>query len=107
LESFVAARFGDPRLRQILGYPAVFLGTSPDRAPSMYHLMSRLDLADGVLYPRGGFARLAEVVSEIAREAGARLHTNATVTAVMTRSAARLDAPGRGERCPLPRRRRQ
>jgi phytoene desaturase len=85
LESFVAARFADPRLRQILGYPAVFLGTSPDRAPSMYHLMSRLDLADGVLYPRGGFARLAEVVSDVARETGARLHTNAAVTEVMTR----------------------
>ena len=27
---------------------AVFLGTAPDRAPSLYHLMSFLDLADGV-----------------------------------------------------------
>lgn len=85
LESFVADRFSDSRLRQVLGYPAVFLGTSPDRAPSMYHLMSRLDLADGVLYPRGGFVRLAETVADLARQAGARLHTGATVSAVTTR----------------------
>jgi phytoene desaturase len=84
LQSFVGDRFTDRRLTQILGYPAVFLGTSPERAPSMYHLMSRLDLADGVLYPDGGFVRLAEAVADIARNAGARLHTRATVTEVTT-----------------------
>jgi phytoene desaturase len=85
LEDFVAERFTDRRLTQVLGYPAVFLGTSPDRAPSLYHLMSRLDLADGVLYPAGGFVRLAEEVAALARGAGARLRTGATVTAVTTR----------------------
>ena len=91
LESFVGERFTDHRLTQVLGYPAVFLGTSPDRAPSLYHLMSHLDLADGVLYPRGGFVRLPEVVAEIALEAGARLHTGATVTEITT-------GPGAGRR---------
>jgi phytoene desaturase len=84
LQDHVAERFTDRRLRQVLGYPAVFLGTSPDRAPSMYHLMSHLDLADGVLYPAGGFGRLAEVVADLARGAGARLHTGATVTGITT-----------------------
>lgn len=84
LESFVAERFTDRRLTQILGYPAVFLGTSPDRAPSMYHLMSRLDLADGVLYPQGGFDQLLQVFAGVARDAGARLHTCATVTGITT-----------------------
>jgi 1-hydroxy-2-isopentenylcarotenoid 3,4-desaturase len=89
LEGFITDRFHDPRLVQILGYPAVFLGTSPDRAPSMYHLMSRLDLADGVLYPAGGFVRLAETIAELARGAGARLHTGTKVTAVLTRPGGR------------------
>jgi 1-hydroxy-2-isopentenylcarotenoid 3,4-desaturase len=87
LQAFVGERFTDRRLTQILGYPAVFLGTSPDRAPSLYHLMSRLDLADGVLYPEGGFVRLVDAVADIARAAGARLHTGRTVTAVTTDSA--------------------
>lgn len=91
LEAFVADRFTDRRLRQILGYPAVFLGTSPDRAPSMYHLMSRLDLADGVLYPAGGFVRLVGALTRLAEGAGARLHTRATVTTVDT-------GPGSGRR---------
>ncbi len=92
LQDFVAERFRDRRLTQILGYPAVFLGTSPDRAPSMYHLMSRLDLADGVLYPQGGFVRLAETVADLARGAGARLHTDATVTRLTTRASRGLRA---------------
>jgi 1-hydroxy-2-isopentenylcarotenoid 3,4-desaturase len=85
LEGFVADRFEDRRLAQILGYPAVFLGTSPDRAPSMYHLMSRLDLSEGVLYPAGGFVRLVDSLAGLARGAGARLHTGTTVTGLTTR----------------------
>jgi phytoene desaturase len=88
LESLAAAHVRDPRLRQILGYPAVFLGSSPDRAPSMYHLMSALDLTGGVLYPQGGFARLIEVIAALAAAQGVRLHTGSTVTGITTRPTA-------------------
>ncbi|MFH5823927.1 phytoene desaturase family protein [Georgenia sp. AZ-5] len=89
LERFVARRFADPRIAQILGYPAVFLGSSPDRAPSMYHLMSHLDLADGVLYPQGGLTRVVEAVAALAEREGARLHTGADVTAITTAQGGR------------------
>ena len=55
LDSLTRRTVRDTRLRQILGYPAVFLGSAPKLAPSMYSLMSHLDLVDGVLYPLGGF----------------------------------------------------
>ncbi|MFW6773610.1 phytoene desaturase family protein [Nocardioides sp. CPCC 205120] len=84
LQSHVASRFTDRRLQQVLGYPAVFLGSSPERTPAMYHLMSWLDLADGVRYPDGGFTRLVEALARLARERGARLRTGATVTQVLT-----------------------
>lgn len=89
LESHVASRFSDNRLRQVLGYPAVFLGSSPSRAPSMYHLMSSLDLGDRVLYPQGGFTRLIEVIAALAERHGARLHTGAPVTRILTESRGR------------------
>jgi phytoene desaturase len=82
LESFVARRFTDPRLRQVLGYPAVFLGTSPERAPSLYHLMSWLDLDDGVYYPQGGFGTLVDALVRVAERAGARLHASTPATAI-------------------------
>ncbi|MCC9176415.1 phytoene desaturase family protein [Arthrobacter sp. zg-Y750] len=89
LSTFVAKRFTDPRIRQILGYPAVFLGSSPFTTPSMYHLMSRLDLADGVLYPMGGFARMVSVIGDLARAEGVRILTGAEVTGIRTTAAGR------------------
>ena len=84
LDRFVARRFRDPRLQQVLGYPAVFLGSSPDRTPSMYHLMSALDLTGGVQYPQGGFAELIQVVARLAAQHGARLHTGTRATRILT-----------------------
>ncbi|MBD0860577.1 phytoene desaturase [Gordonia sp. zg691] len=85
LQSFISARFDDRRLQQVLGYPAVFLGSSPERTPAMYHLMSWLDLADGVRYPNGGFTTLVDALERVARERGVRVHTGTSATAVLTR----------------------
>ena len=82
LDKFVAGYLKDPRLRQILGYPAVFLGSAPGLTPSMYHLMSHLDLADGVLYPQGGFRTLINSIATIARAEGVRIVTDARVSAI-------------------------
>ncbi|SNS63043.1 phytoene desaturase [Micrococcales bacterium KH10] len=84
LERYVAQRFKDPVLRQILGYPAVFLGTNPADAPAMYHLMSALDLGEGVQYPMGGFHRIVERLEELARASGVEIKTNAQVTHIRT-----------------------
>lgn len=84
LETFVGRRFSDNRLRQVLGYPAVFLGSSPERTPSLYHLMSALDLTGGVMYPQGGFTTLIDAIHRLAVEAGATITTGATVTQVLT-----------------------
>jgi phytoene desaturase len=84
LQSFVEKRFKDPRIQQILGYPAVFLGSSPFEAPSMYHLMSHLDLDDGVLYPMGGFTTLIDAMRRVAVAAGVEIRTGADVVAIDT-----------------------
>ena len=70
-------------LRQILGYPAVFLGSSPYKTPSMYHLMSHLDMEDGVRYPMGGFTRLIETIAALARKEGVTIVTGARATRIM------------------------
>jgi phytoene desaturase len=87
LDRFVGGYVHDHRLAKVLGYPAVFLGTSPDRAPSMYHLMSHLDLADGVHYPRGGFTRLVDSLQSLATAEGVRIRTGASVSQILTEPA--------------------
>ncbi|MFF1634841.1 phytoene desaturase family protein [Leifsonia sp. NPDC058248] len=84
LDRFAAGYVRDDRLRQILGYPAVFLGTSPSQAPSMYHLMSHLDLDDSVRYPLGGFSTLIDRIAGLATREGVVVETGARVTAIRT-----------------------
>src|SRR5699024_10564640 len=89
----------DPRLRQVLGYPAVFLGSSPDRTPAMYHLMSALDLTGGVQYPMGGFAHLIEVIAQLALAHGVRIHRCTRARRIVTAPRGRVrraGAAGRG-----------
>lgn len=74
----------DTRLRQVLGYPAVFLGATPRTAPSIYHLMSAMDLEDGVRYPLGGFSRLVQALRRLALDRGVVLRTGTEATAIRT-----------------------
>lgn len=103
LADHISRRFRDPVLRQVLGYPAVFLGTSPDRAPAMYHLMSAFDLAEGVQYPIGGFWELVRRIEDLARAEGVRITTGARVTQITTdaRDAGRVTSPGSRRPHPL------
>jgi phytoene desaturase len=84
LSRLVGRTVKDHRLRKVLGYPAVFLGSSPYLTPSMYHLMSHLDLSDGVFYPMGGFTRVIESIADIARDAGVTIRTSCAVTRIVT-----------------------
>lgn len=84
LRKYIETKFQHPLLRQILGYPAVFLGTDPRRAPSMYHLMSALDLDEGVQYPMGGFWQLVQRFETLAKQHGAHIVTGANVTEILT-----------------------
>ncbi len=93
LESFIEERFQDPVLRQILGYPAVFLGTRPSDAPAMYHMMSALDLDEAVTYPKGGFRAVVDALARLAVEAGVEIQLGAEVTRITSRRIA--DIPSR------------
>lgn len=84
LQGYVAKRFRHPQLRQILGYPAVFLGSSPRRTPALYQLMSHLDLTQGVQYPMGGFAALADAMGDLAQSRGVEIKLGATATKIET-----------------------
>jgi phytoene desaturase len=87
LATLVRRTVKDARLQQILGYPAVFLGSSPYIAPSMYHLMSHLDLEGGVMYPMGGLTQLIQRIEALTVAQGVTILTGSPVTAINTRDA--------------------
>jgi phytoene desaturase len=82
LSSLVAGTVRDDRLRKILGYPATFMGASPFTAPSIYHLMSHLDLDEGVQYPIGGLARVIESIADLAVAEGVTIIRSARATKI-------------------------
>ncbi len=90
----IAGTVTDVRLRQVLGYHAVFLGSSPYRVPALYSLMSHLDLVDGVRFPRGGMYTVIEAIERLARAHGVRIRTGAEVAAI------EVDPQGRSLRHP-------
>lgn len=81
---FASRYVKDHRARQLLGYPAVFLGSSPYIAPAMFHLMSYLDLEDGVLYAQGGFTKVMETIRDLGIEAGVDLRLDSRVVEIVT-----------------------
>jgi len=89
LDSFAGAHVTDTRLRKILNFPAVFLGASPYDTPSMYHLMTHVDMNDGVFYPQGGFGTIIDAIANLARKHGVQIHTNSRVSQIL------VDATGK------------
>jgi phytoene desaturase len=84
LSSDITRTVRDPRLRKILGHPVAELGSSPQLAPGLFRLLGRADLGGGVLYPMGGFTRVVDSVAGLARAAGARIATGASVVRILT-----------------------
>jgi len=76
--SYVHAEFKNPRLRQILEFPVLFLGATPEKTPALYTLMNYADLKLGTWYPMGGMYSVVEAMKKIAEEQGAKFYMNAT-----------------------------
>ena len=83
MDGYISSQFTDPVLKQILEYPAVFLGGSPFDTPALYHLMSYLDFRQGVFYPKDGLYSVTEAAARLARSHGAVLHTGQAVKRII------------------------
>lgn len=79
VSSYVRREFKDPRLRQILEFPVIFLGATPQNTPALYTLMNYADLKLGTWYPMGGMYSVIEGMKKVAEEKGARFHFDANV----------------------------
>lgn len=84
IDNYVSRYVTDKRLKQILEYPMVFLGSSPFSAPALYSLMSALDFREGVFYPQGGIYTIIEKLVVIGKELGVTYHFNEPVNRIVT-----------------------
>lgn len=88
IDRYVSRYFSDLRLKQILQYHMVFLGSSPFQAPAMYSLMSTLDFKSGVFYPKRGMYSLVESQVSLGKSLGVRYEYDADVQRIIVENGA-------------------
>lgn len=71
--------FRHEKLRQLLKFPVLFLGATPERTPALYSLMNHADLALGTWYPMGGMHKIVEAMAAVARGLGVQIAVNQEV----------------------------
>lgn len=79
MSSHVRSLFQHEQLRQMLEFPVLFLGATPEKTPAMYSLMNYADLVLGTWYPMGGMHKIVEGMVALAREKGVEIHTGEAV----------------------------
>ncbi len=79
MRSYVHSYFKNPKLRQLMEFPILFLGGTPDNTPGLYSLMNYADMALGTWYPKGGMHKIVEAMVSVAKELGVVFKTSEEV----------------------------
>jgi len=76
----IQGKFKNPKLRELLSFPVLFLGAKPVDTPAMYSLMNYADLKLGTWYPQGGMVEIPKAMAKIAQGLGVKTVLNEPVT---------------------------
>jgi phytoene desaturase len=71
--------FKNPRLLEIVEFPVLFLGATPENTPAMYSMMNYAEMAMGTWYPMGGMHEIVKAMVSLAEEKGVKILLNQTV----------------------------
>lgn len=82
IRDVVHKNFKNPKLRQLLEFPVLFLGAKPENTPAFYSFMNHADFGLGTWYPKGGMKSVADGMAKLAEDLGVKFRTNANVTQI-------------------------
>ncbi len=85
LAQLLARTFSDPKLAQLFGRYATYVGGAPDKSPALLSLIWQAE-AGGVWQAKGGMHALARAMQHLAEARGARFLLNTPVDRVLTKS---------------------
>lgn len=83
MSTHVRKLFKNQKLIELLEFPVLFLGATPENTPAMYSLMNYADLALGTWYPKGGMYKIIEGMVKLAEEVGVEFKYNQAVTDII------------------------
>ncbi len=73
MRKYVHAHFKNPRLQQLMEFPILFLGATPQNTPALYSLMNYADIDGGTWFPRGGMHEIVKAMVSLAEELGVEI----------------------------------
>ncbi len=82
IKKHVHKHFKNPKLRQLLEFPVLFLGALPKDTPALYSLMNFADIKGGTWYPENGMYSVVDAMYNLAKELGVKFNFNENVTAI-------------------------
>ncbi len=85
LSKQVRRLFKHEKLIQLLEFPVLFLGATPQKTPALYSLMNYADMALGTWYPMGGMYKIIEGMVALATELGVRIELDREVRQIVSR----------------------
>ncbi|VXD18218.1 NAD(P)/FAD-dependent oxidoreductase [Marinoscillum sp. 108] len=74
--------FKNEKLIQLMEFPVLFLGSTPENTPALYSLMNYADIQLGTWYPKGGMFKVVEGMVTLAESLGVKFHYDEAVTSV-------------------------
>lgn len=86
MKAHVRKHFTDPRLRELMEFPVLFLGALPEKIPALYSLMNYADVKLGTWYPVGGMYKIVEAMHGLAVELGVTFEFNKDVQSIQTKN---------------------
>ncbi|MBS1596798.1 MAG: phytoene desaturase [Bacteroidetes bacterium] len=87
VKTHVRKYFKNPRIRELLEFPVLFLGAMPDQIPSLYTLMNYADIVGGTWYPAGGIFSVVDAMYQLAIELGVKFLFSENVTSIKSSSS--------------------
>jgi phytoene desaturase len=84
MKTHVHKYFSDPRLRELMEFPVLFLGALPEKIPALYSLMNYADVKLGTWYPMGGMYEIVKAMHQLAEEKGVKFLFNHNVESITT-----------------------
>jgi phytoene desaturase len=82
MHKHVRKYFRNPKLIQLLEFPVLFLGATPQSTPALYSMMNYADLVLGTWYPTGGMHQIVKAMVTIAEEQGVKVELNSEATKI-------------------------
>jgi phytoene desaturase len=83
MQSYLNKWFKSERVKKILEYTLVFLGSDPAKTPAMYNIMNAIDFNMGVYYPKGGIYEIVKALVNINKKHGVQFMTNSPVSKII------------------------